>query len=92
MMGAAYLCARKVRHVNLNLLDLIRVPYVLYGVKYIDLVFLDARVRPVNLKFLNRAPFFQNGAKSGFEMCFDIGSPHLGCWGRNTSLYVQGCV
>ena len=26
--------------------------------------------RPVNLKILNRAPFFQNGAKSGFEMCF----------------------
>ena len=30
---------------------------------------------------------FQNGlqAKSGFEMCFDIGSQHLGCWGQNTS-------
>ena len=26
--------------------------------------------RPVNLKFLRRAPFYQNGAKSGFEMCF----------------------
>ena len=25
---------------------------------------------PVNLKFLHNAPFFQNGAKSGFEMCF----------------------
>ena len=23
-----------------------------------------------NLKFLHNAPFFQNGAKSGFEMCF----------------------
>ena len=32
------------------------------------------------------APLFcQNGAKSGFEMCFDIGSRHLGCWGQNTS-------
>ena len=88
--------------------------------------------RPGNLKILNRAPFFQNGAtsgfkmcvglgpaapkgagaktrlesriknftphcvcrpvehdyiksKSGFEMCFDIGSRHLGCWGQNTS-------
>ena len=34
---------------------------------------------------LHRAPFFQNGAKSGFEMCFDIGSRHHGCWGQNTS-------
>ena len=24
---------------------------------------------PVNLKILRNAPFFQNGAKSGFEMC-----------------------
>ena len=31
------------------------------------------------------APFCQNGAKSGFEMCFDIGSQHLECWGQNTS-------
>ena len=37
------------------------------------------------LAFYIRAPFFQNGAKSGFEMCFDIGSQHLGCWGQNTS-------
>ena len=39
-------------------------------------------------------PFFQNGlqaksefclqVKSGFEMCFDIGSQHLGCWGQLT--------
>ena len=34
---------------------------------------------------------FQNGAKSGFEMCFDIGSRHLGCWGQNTVPYAQGC-
>ena len=26
--------------------------------------------QPVNLKKLHHAPFFQNGAKSGFEMCF----------------------
>ena len=45
------------------------------------------RGRPVNLKFLHHAPFFQNGlqAKSGFKMCFGIGSQHLGCWGQNTS-------
>ena len=28
--------------------------------------------RPVNLKSLHNAPFFQNGAKSGFEMCFGL--------------------
>ena len=34
-----------------------------------------------------RTPFFfQNSsqAKSGFEMCFDTGYQHLGCWGQNT--------
>ena len=31
---------------------------------------LNLRVWPVNLKSLHNAPFFQNGAKSGFEMCF----------------------
>ena len=36
-------------------------------------------------KMLRSHPFFFNGAKSGFEMCFDIGSRHLGCWGQNTS-------
>ena len=37
--------------------------------------------------------FFPNDlqAKSGFEMCFDIGSQHFGCWGQNTSPYAQGC-
>ena len=30
----------------------------------------DGKQGPVNLKFLHNAPFFQNGAKSGFEMCF----------------------
>ena len=32
--------------------------------------------------------FFLNNvlqAKSGFEMCFDIGSQHIGCWSQNTS-------
>ena len=42
--------------------------------------------RPVNLKCLHRARFFP-----GFEMCFDIGSRHLGCWGQNTSPHAQGC-
>ena len=37
-------------------------------------------------------PFFPKlQAKSGFEMCFDIGSRHLGCWGQNTSPEAQGC-
>ena len=42
---------------------------------------------------LHNAPCFQNGlqAKPGFEMCFDIGSRHLGCWGQNTSPYAQSC-
>ena len=31
---------------------------------------LEFEALPVNLKNLHRAPFFQNGAKSGFEMCF----------------------
>ena len=39
---------------------------------------------PVNLKSQILTPrplyFFQNGAKSGFEMCF--GSQHLECWGQ----------
>ena len=42
----------------------------------------------VEYTFHHHAPFFfQNGlqAKSGFEMCFDIESQHLGCWGQNTS-------
>ena len=38
------------RPANLTLLDLSRAPYVLYGVKYIGLVSLDA-TRPANLKF-----------------------------------------
>ena len=34
----------------------------------------------------NIAPLVcHNGAQSGFEMCFDIGSRHLGCCGQNTS-------
>ena len=41
------------------------------------------RIRwPANLKNLTSRPliappFFQNGTKSGFEMCFDIGPQHL---------------
>ena len=31
-----------------------------------------ATERPVNLNILHNAPFFQNGAKSGFEMCFGL--------------------
>ena len=42
---------------------------------------LDGPNRYGNLKLLQCAPFFQDGAKYGFEMCFDIGSQHLGCWG-----------
>ena len=56
----------------------------MYGVKYIDLVSLDA-TRPVHLKSWHRTLFFQKGAKSGFETCLDIGPKGLGCWGRNTS-------
>ena len=43
--------------------------------------------RSVNLKNFHHAPFFQNGlqAKSGFEMCFDIGSCTLGA-GAKTRL------
>ena len=40
-------------------------------------------------KFKIAPPFFQNGAKSGFEMCF--GPSTSGCWGQNTSPYAQGC-
>ena len=30
-------------------------------------------------------PFFQNGAKSGFEMCFEGAGGNIRCWGQNTS-------
>ena len=41
----------------------------------------------LKLYYEYRAPSFHNGLqeKSGFEMCFDIGSRHLRCWGQNTS-------
>ena len=45
-------------------------------------------------QILTRFPLFFKMActqKSGFEMCFDIGSQHLGCRGQNTSPYAQGC-
>ena len=53
-----------------QLLDLGRTPYVLYEVKYIDLVSLEAKQASQSQKFTPRPFFFQNGAKSGFEMCF----------------------
>ena len=36
------------------------------------------RYRLVNHTFEHRAPFFQNGAKSGFEMCFGPSTPGAG--------------
>ena len=52
-----------------------------------------ARSEPADPTFKHRAPFPQNGlqAKSGFEICFDIGSQHVGCWCENTSPHAQGC-
>ena len=76
-------------------LDLVRAPYGLYGAKYIDPVSLASFFRrrqsecvpkpclePVNPKLLHRAHFLQSGlqAKSGFEMCFDIGCRHRAPW------------
>ena len=57
--------------VNLKLRDLGRVPYVSYGVKYIDLVSLELATVS-HLKFWHGAPLFQNGlqATPGFEMWF----------------------
>ena len=37
---------------------------------------------PINLKFLHNAPFFQNGAKSGFEMCFGLSTLGAGAKSR----------
>ena len=45
--------------------------------------------RPVNLKYLHDAPFFQNGAKSGFEVCF--GRSTLGA-GAKTRLHTPKAV
>ena len=47
--------------------------------------FTSAAARQPQNPTPRHAPLFQNGAKSGFEMCFDTGSQHLGCWGQNTS-------
>ena len=33
-------------------------------------------------KYYIALPLFQNGVKSGFEMCFAIGSQHLWCQGK----------
>ena len=48
---------------------------------------IKIKARPSQIPTLPLPPLFLiNGlqAKSGFEMCFDIGSQHLGCWGQNT--------
>ena len=37
------------------------------------------------IKMAQQATRNKQQATSGFEMCFDIGSRHLGCWGQNTS-------
>ena len=75
--------------------SVVRAPYVLYGVKYIDLVSLGKKGGYLALtKSYTAPPFFQNGlqAKSGFEMCFRPSTLcDLGCWGQNTSPYAQGC-
>ena len=73
-------------------LDLGIAPYVLYGVKYIGPVSLEA-ARPVNLSILHSAPFVQNGVqgKSGCEMRSDIGTQYLGCWGK-TRLHTPKAV
>ena len=54
--------------------------------------FAERRARQ-SQSLISRPLFCQNGlqAKPGFEMCFDIGSRHLGCWGQNTPPYAQGC-
>ena len=80
---------------SISNIDLIRAPCVLYGVKYIDLVSLwqkGARCEsasnyhwPVDLNFLQHAPFFKMAQNPDLRCVFDIGSQHLGCWGQNTS-------
>ena len=63
--------------VNHALLDLGRAPYVLYGLKYIDLESLMTH----RVDFSQPQIRNQNGPRSGFEMCFAIGSQHLWCRG-----------
>ena len=53
------------------------------------IILFYVQVCPVNLKFYHRAPFFQNGAKSGFEMCF--GPSTLGA-GAKTRLHTPKAV
>ena len=56
-------------------------------VKYIDPVSLvAARASPSQILTL-RPMCVEMACKQNleFEMCFDIGSQHLGCWGQNTS-------
>ena len=40
----------------------------------LSLTLLGVASHPQNITSIS--PFLQNGAKSGFEMCFDIGSQH----------------
>ena len=40
----------------------------------------------VNLELFHRYPFFQNGAKCGFEMCFGPSTMGAGCAGAKTRL------
>ena len=71
-------------------LDLIRVPYILYCVKYIGLVSRAplpgvSEEQPANHTFLHRFPLFSKwlAAKCLFEMCFGPGK--LGAAAENTS-------
>ena len=51
----------------------------------------QVQVQARQSQIVTSRPFFSKWRKSGFEMCFDIGSQHHGCWGQNTSPYAQGC-
>ena len=47
------------------------------------------------LKFLRRAPFYQNGAKSGFEMCFGpstLGAGAKTCLESRIKKFTPHCV
>ena len=66
--------------VNLKLLDLGRAPYVLYGVKYIDLVSLTPDQRPLISKSYTTPLFFNMACKQNLDSrC--ILSQHLGVLG-----------
>ena len=61
----------------------VRAPYVLYGVKYIDLVSLTLQWNARTPQILTQRPFFSKWRKIWIRDVF--WSQHLGCWGRNTS-------